>query len=165
MLIARYRDLFNIFGGKRANEKIYAERHSSKGDEIVDTWVSNYVYSKEFAYALSLQLDENRDDIKISPSRTENKIETLISKLLQAKRKVHLKNVGAEDTSTLSKIAEQPIQCILYAKVLSLYLLYGAVGPCDSLLCIDEGQGISILQYRLLFRDTMKVLPICFEGF
>lgn len=63
---------------------------------------------------------------------------------------MHLKNVGAEDTSTLSKIAEQPIQCILYAKVLSLYLLYGAVGPCDSLLCIDEGQGISILQYRLL---------------
>lgn len=150
LLIARYRDLFNIFGGRRANEKIYAERHSSKGDENVDTWVSNYVYSKEFAYALSLQLDENRDDIKISPSRTENKIETLISKLLQAKRKVHLKNVGVEDSSTLSKIAEQPIQCILYAKVLSLYLLYGAVGPCDSLLCIDEGQGISILQYRLL---------------
>ena len=64
LLIARYRDLFNIFGGKRANEKIYAERHSSKGDEIVDTWVSNYVYSKEFAYALTglaLQRGRQRD--------------------------------------------------------------------------------------------------------
>ena len=41
-------------------------------------------------------------------------------------------------------------QCVLYSKLLFAYVFYGRIGGADSLLCIDEGQDISRLQYTLL---------------
>lgn len=40
--------------------------------------------------------------------------------------------------------------CVLYAKVLFAYLYYGAIRNTDELLCIDEGQDISIVNYKLI---------------
>lgn len=45
------------------------------------------------------------------------------------------------------------VACVLYSKVLAIYFYYGkALIKNDSLLCIDEGQDISILQYDLMLR-------------
>jgi len=41
-------------------------------------------------------------------------------------------------------------QCVLYSKLLFIYAFYGRINSADSLLCIDEGQDISKLQYTLL---------------
>lgn len=47
-------------------------------------------------------------------------------------------------------------QCFYYAEVLGFYLLLGAPPITDALLCIDEGQDISRLQYRLLQQINRK---------
>src|SRR5699024_1766713 len=56
---------------------------------------------------------------------------------------------------------DENIQCILYAKVLGLYYLYRAPKIQDKLLCIDEGQDISQLQYRLL--QQVNGGTVCFN--
>lgn len=48
------------------------------------------------------------------------------------------------------QIVNKNYTCVLYSKLLFLFTYYGKPNDPDSLLCIDEGQDISILQYALI---------------
>lgn len=55
-------------------------------------------------------------------------------------------------------------QCVLYSKLLFAYVFYGSISSPDSLICIDEGQDISLQQYDLLYKVNGKTLKLNVYG-
>lgn len=54
--------------------------------------------------------------------------------------------------------------CVLHSKLLFLYTYYGSINRADSLLCIDEGQDISEVQYDLINKINGKDIKFNIYG-
>lgn len=166
LLIERYSNTSN----GRFNARTEAKNIVS--DVNLDYEAKEYIYSKDFAVTLKESIRQYAEKIwrkNVAFHDKLKKIETIIGDILQ-KQEFHIDIESDIDTegnidteSDIDTKRDYHYQCILYAKVLGLYFLYGERAPLtkDTLLCIDEGQDISHLQYRLL--QQVNGGTVCFN--
>lgn len=98
-----------------------------------------YIYSDKFA-----------EDLKQNVIKMKNKYGSQLhyGELMNRFNESFEKTLSV--INNIRNAVEKNYNCILYAKVLFMYEYYGPLIKRDSYLCIDEGQDISVLQYKLL---------------
>lgn len=141
-------------------EKQYPKR-IKKGNNIVN--VSCFNYKDEIKKIMEDEL-EREILLNLYSEDFRNKVE---SKVKECKKTVS--NYGdACDTFAeffISEVVEMGghiskklpnYLCYLYSKVLFMFFTFGPIHNTEKMLCIDEGQDISELQYRLLFEVNNK---------
>lgn len=138
----------------------------ANNDDFTSVREKSIIYSNEFAKKLIENVDAIIEkNLKYQKTISEYEIDEFVNK----KRDNHGKLItkvrkGAEEYIDraldytfkyfdLSVSSKDHFACVLYSKVLAIYQYYGkSLIKKDTLICIDEGQDVSILQYSLIMR-------------
>ena len=122
------------------NFNISSENKKIKKDGSWDREIVEYIYSDEFREELSdrvSELKEEHQDV-LTFGTAWDEFDDTIREVLEG-----------NDFKIPKRIPNY--NCILYAKLLFLYLFLGRVRDNAKMLCIDEGQDISENQYVLIY--------------
>lgn len=174
LILERYSSRFRGWS-KVHEDKLRKIRESVKDDVAYMNFagnVVNFIYSTEFANRLRSERDNLLREISSVSKNINAKGRSTISyNDSYASQMTLIENTitdtllqyfpDGEDKGLIAKIVHEDCQCALYAKVLALYFLYGKPQYTDTLLCIDEGQGITYLQYRLI--QQVNNGDVCFN--
>ena len=174
LILERYSSQFRGWS-KVHEDKLRKVRESVKDDVAYMNFAGNivhFIYSTEFANRLRAERGNLLREISNVSKNTNAKGRSTTSyNDSYASQMTLIDNTitdillqyfpDGEDKDLVAKIAHEDCQCALYAKVLALYFLYGKPQYTDTLLCIDEGQGITYLQYRLI--QQVNNGDVCFN--
>lgn len=174
LILERYSSRFRGWS-KVHEDKLRKIRESVKDDVAYMNFagnVVNFIYSTEFANRLRSERDNLLREISsVSKNITAKGRSTTSYNDSYASQMAFIENTitdtllqyfpDGEDKGLVAEIVHENCQCALYAKVLALYFLYGKPQYTDTLLCIDEGQGITYLQYRLI--QQVNNGDVCFN--
>lgn len=174
LILERYSSRFRGWS-KVHEDKLRKIRESVKDDVAYMNFagnVVNFIYSTEFANRLRSERDNLLREISsVSKNINAKGRSTTSYNDSYASQMTLIENTitdtllqyfpDGEDKGLIAKIVHEDCQCALYAKVLALYFLYGKPQYTDTLLCIDEGQGITYLQYRLI--QQVNNGDVCFN--
>lgn len=174
LILERYSPRFRGWS-KVHEDKLRKIRESVKDDVAYMNFagnVVNFIYSTEFANRLRSERDNLLREISsVSKNINAKGRSTTSYNDSYASQMAFIENTitdtllqyfpDGEDKGLIAKIVHEDCQCALYAKVLALYFLYGKPQYTDTLLCIDEGQGITYLQYRLI--QQVNNGDVCFN--
>ena len=119
--------------------KIKEEKDLIRDEETLSKELVSYIYSDKFS-----------EDIKQNVTRLKNQYGSQLhyGELMKRFNEIFEKTLST--VNNVNNAVKKNYNCILYAKVLFMYEYYGPLIKRDSYLCIDEGQDISVLQYKLL---------------
>ena len=174
LILERYSPRFR--GWSMVHEdKLRKIRESVKDDVAYMNFagnIVNFIYSTEFANRLRAERGNLLEEISnVSQNINAKGRSTTSYNDSYASQMTLIENTitdtllqyfpDGEDKGLIAKIVHEDCQCALYAKVLALYFLYGKPQYTDTLLCIDEGQGITYLQYRLI--QQVNNGDVCFN--
>ena len=126
--------------------------------------ICDLIYSSEFALELKSQVEQIPINLMYNQNGSIPKIDNAIENTFI---KFGYEDIKIKDRKENGKTIHSNITVsILYSKVLALYYYYGALPEryCDKLLCIDEGQDISLLQYVLMLRINNNSLKFNVYG-
>lgn len=174
LILERYSSRFRGWS-KVHEDKLRKIRESVKDDVAYMNFagnVVNFIYSTEFANRLRSERDNLLREISsVSKNINAKGRSTTSYNDSYASQMAFIENTitdtllqyfpDGEDKGLVAEIVHENCQCALYAKVLALYFLYGKPQYTDTLLCIDEGQGITYLQYRLI--QQVNNGDVCFN--
>lgn len=174
LILERYSSRFRGWS-KVHEDKLRKIRESVKDDVAYMNFagnVVNFIYSTEFANRLRAERDNLLREISsVSKNINAKGHSTTSYNDSYASQMAFIENTitdillqyfpDGEDKGLVAEIVHENCQCALYAKVLALYFLYGKPQYTDTLLCIDEGQGITYLQYRLI--QQVNNGDVCFN--
>lgn len=174
LILERYSSRFRGWS-KVHEDKLRKIRESVKDDVAYMNFagnVVNFIYSTEFANRLRAERDNLLREISsVSKNINAKGRSTTSYNDSYASQMAFIENTitdillqyfpDGEDKGLVAEIVHENCQCALYAKVLALYFLYGKPQYTDTLLCIDEGQGITYLQYRLI--QQVNNGDVCFN--
>lgn len=174
LILERYSSQFRGWS-KVHEDKLRKIRESVKDDVSYINFaggIVNFIYSTEFANRVKAERDNllreiSNVDIKVNANgrNTQSYNDSYASQITLIENTITdilLQYFSdGEDKDHIAKIVHEECQCTLYAKVLTLYFLYGKPQYTDTLLCIDEGQGITYLQYRLI--QQVNNGDVCFN--
>lgn len=174
LILERYSSRFRGWS-KVHEDKLRKIRESVKDDVAYMNFagnVVNFIYSTEFANRLRAERDNLLREISsVSKNINAKGRSTTSYNDSYASQMAFIENTitdillqyfpDGEDKGLVAEIVHENCQCVLYAKVLALYFLYGKPQYTDTLLCIDEGQGITYLQYRLI--QQVNNGDVCFN--
>lgn len=127
---------------------IYSSDFALKLEEIISTLPEKGLkYQKTISEDVRDQYGELKRDIhgkKITKSKKG--AQAYIDDAIQKAFDFYKIDIDASDKTN--------IECVLYARVLGIYYYYGqkSLYDKDNLLCIDEAQDISLLQYGMMLR-------------
>lgn len=174
LILERYSSRFRGWS-KVHEDKLRKIRESVKDDVAYMNFagnVVNFIYSTEFANRLRSERDNLLREISsVSKNINAKGRSTTSYNDSYASQMAFIESTitdtllqyfpDGEDKGLVAEIVHENCQCALYAKVLALYFLYGKPQYTDTLLCIDEGQGITYLQYRLI--QQVNNGDVCFN--
>lgn len=118
------------------------EQKKLRDENELDRDIRELVYSESFRKELEKIVKHNKSDINSYRDAND-----LFVKSFQSIIEGQGLKVGKRVPNYM---------CYLYGKVLFMYLIFGAINSNEKMLCIDEGQDISELQYVLLYEVNGK---------
>jgi hypothetical protein len=143
-----YENKINEPAWRETGKTVAEERKLLTNDSLYPSEVPKSIYTdifgetikfetKELRLKLENRAQDNLEDVNLDYGSVMSKFKGVFTKVLSNLRSENYK-------------PEKNYKFILYAKVLFLFEFYGVLRKKDSMLCIDEGQDISLAQYRLL---------------
>ncbi len=131
------------------------ERKNLIDDAMLDTSIVNFVYSDAFA-------DSMKSKIQLYKANHQNTYFDRVSSY-EAFWEV-LTSIFKENGIKEKIYRESNFFCILYAKVLCSYYMFGPVSKSEQLLCVDEGQDICENQYKLIYNANAQRVKLNIYG-